>query len=199
LQTLVLASASPFRRRMLESAGLRVRAVPSSVDERSIEAALDTTDPFEVALALARAKARDVAARCPGEIVLGADQVLHDGGAPIGKPLNPDDHLARLQSLRGRSHDLVTAWCLVTPAGDERAAVARTRLSMRADLEDAELKAYVDTGEGSGCAGGYAIEGHGAWLFEHVDGDWNNIIGLPLFDVISALRDLGVRYDGGQG
>ena len=93
----------------------------------------------------------------------------------------------------------MTAWCLVTPAGDERAAVARTRLSMRADLEDAELKAYVAPGEGSGCAGGYAIEGHGAWLFEHVDGDWNNIIGLPLFDVISALRDLGVRYDGGQG
>lgn len=197
MQTLVLASASPYRRRMLESAGLRVRAQPASLDERSVEAGLGTTDPFEVALALARAKAREVAERCPGEIVLGADQVLWDGEAPIGKPRDPADHLARLKSLRGRTHDLVTAWCLVTSEGQERVGISRTRLTMREDLEDAELQAYVATAEGRGCAGGYAIEGHGAWLFERVEGDWNTIIGLPLFDVLTALRGLGVRYDGG--
>ena len=181
---------------MLESAGLSVESVPADVDERGLQATLDDAGPVDVALALAREKARVVAAIRPGLPVLGADQVLWDGVQTIGKPADPDAHLARLRSLRGQTHELVTAWCLVGPgAGMERVGVSRTRLTVRADLEEAELAAYVASGEGSGCAGGYAIEGHGAWLFERVDGDWNNIIGLPLFDVLSALRALGYRYD----
>jgi len=183
---------------MLESAGLRVRAVPSTVDERRIEEDLGSSDPLEVASALARAKAHAVAADLPEQVVLGADQVLWDGASVIGKPSDPAAHLERLKALRGRTHDLFTAWCLIAPQVGERNGLTRTRLTVRADLHDAELEAYVATGEGSGCAGGYAIEGHGAWLFERVEGDWNNIIGLPLFDVLSALRDLGVRYDGGR-
>ena len=184
---------------MLEAAGIPVVAAPSNVDERALEAALDSDEPMEIALMLARAKAERVARDHPRHIVLGADQVLWDGRQVIGKPDGPDDHLARLKAMRGKTHELLTAWCVVAPHSDEggvRVGVTRTHLTMRADLLDAELASYVATGEGSGCAGGYAIEGHGAWLFERVDGDWNNIIGLPLFDVISVLRDLGVRYGG---
>jgi septum formation protein len=196
LQTLVLASGSPWRKQLLEAAGLAVRAVPADVDERSLQAGLDPQDPGGVAVALARAKALDVAGREPG-VVLGADQVLWDGEAIIGKPPDPAAHLARLRAFRGRSHDLLTAWCLAAPGRAARVGVVRTRLTVRADLTDAELQAYVASGEGSGCAGGYAIEGHGAWLFERVDGDWTNIIGLPLFEVLGALRDLGWRYPAG--
>lgn len=179
---------------MLEAVGLRVLAEPSGVDERALQAGLDTVDPVEVALALARAKAGAVAVRHPTRVVLGADQVLWDGHDVIGKPADPEDHLARLKDLRGRSHDLFTAWCLRAPDGSDLIGTARTRLTLRDDLEDDELAAYVASGEGAACAGGYAIEGHGAWLFEHVEGDWNNIIGLPLFDVLSGLRSLGFRY-----
>ena len=191
---LTLASASPWRRDMLLAAGLEVEAVASGVDERAVQA----DHPVDLAIELASAKASAVASR-QGGWVLGADQVVWDGVEVFGKPTDPTDHLRRLQAMRGGTHELITAWCLVTPDGDRRIGVERTRLTVRADLSDAELQAYVDTGEGSGCAGGYAIEGHGAWLFESVDGDWFNIVGLPLFAVLTALRDLGWRYGGGDG
>jgi septum formation protein len=178
---------------MLEGAGLSVRAVPPRVDERALQADLGLEDPVEVAIALASAKADEVGTRVQG-FVLAADQVLWDGEHVIGKPEDPADHLARLMSLRGREHELLTAWCLRAPDGSRRRGIARTRLTMRDDLTDAELRAYVETGEGSGCAGGYAIEGHGVWLFERIDGDWFNVVGLPLMDVLTALRSLGWRY-----
>ena len=199
MQTLVLASTSPWRRALLESAGVSVRAVAPGVDERSVQAELPDAGPADVALALARAKAEAVAATNGGAFVLGADQVLWDGRELIGKPADPGAHLRRLQGLRGRSHELLTGWCLVVPSGAQQAGIERTVLTMRADLTDAELRAYVATGEGSGCAGGYAVEGHGAWLFERIDGDWSNVVGLPVFAVITALRQHGWRYPGDEG
>lgn len=178
---------------MLTHAGIPVRSVPPDLDEREVERGLGSTDPIEVAQALAEAKAAQVAGRVDG-LVLAADQVIFDGERVIGKPDDPAEHLRRLRAFAGRSHDLFTAWCLLGADGARRSGVERTRLWVREDLEPAELEAYVATGEGSGCAGGYAIEGHGAWLFERVDGCHFNILGLPLFAVISALRELGWRY-----
>jgi septum formation protein len=129
--------------------------------------------------------------------VVGADQVLWDGHEVIGKPADAADHLRRLRGFRGRSHTLLTGWHVVGPGGVHRSGVERTVLWVRGDLSDAELAAYVATGEGTGCAGGYAVEGHGAWLFERIDGDWFNVVGLPLLAVLTALRELGWRYDGG--
>jgi septum formation protein len=192
---LILASTSPTRRALLEAAGLRVTCVGPGVDERAASAGL--TDPVEIASRLARAKALAVAARYPEAFVLGADQVVTDGVEVWGKPANPEEHLRQLQRLRGRPHDLVSSYCLLGPATDAAPAsdegVERTRLWVRADLDDDELRAYVATGEGAGCAGGYAIEGRGGQLFERVDGDWYNILGLPMFRVISALRRQGWR------
>lgn len=190
---LILASGSVSRLGLLRAAGLDLRAVPSTVDERAVQRTLGGARPAEVALALARAKADEVASREMG-LILAADQIVVDGSQVIGKPADEAEHLARLQALVGRPHDLLTAWVLRAPTGERREGVERSRLWMRADLTVEELRAYVRSGQGSGCAGGYAIEGHAAWLFERIEGDFFNIVGLPVLAVVGALRELGWRY-----
>ena len=158
---------------------------------------LPSDDHRALTRALARRKALHVAAERPSSWVLGADQVVHDGDAVFGKPRSAADHFERLSAMRGRAHTLVTAFCLVAPDGSIDAGEAVTTLRVRAALGDAELAAYVASGEGTPCAGGYAAEGHGAMLFDAVDGDWFNVLGLPLFQVIDVLRSRGWRYGAG--
>jgi septum formation protein len=198
---LFLASTSPHRRRLLADAGLAVTCEGPGVDERAVAIA----DPVRLARALALQKARAVLARHPQAWVIGADQVADDlgpsgrvddfGGPPFGKPADPADHLARLRALVGRKHALVTGFCIVGPRS-EHVDHEITVMHVRADLEDDELRAYVATGEGSGCAGGYAAEGRGIFLFDRIDGDWTNVIGLPVLRVIGVLRELGWRFGG---
>ncbi len=176
---------------MLLDAGVSVDAVASDVDE----SALACEDPVRLAVGLAAQKAEAVAARMPDRWVLGADQVLADEGGIFGKPASEADQRARLLSMRGRSHRLITGWALRGP-GAPVDAHAVTTMHMRADVELAEIDAYVATREGLYCAGGYAAEGLGGFLFSKVDGDWYNVIGLPLFDVIGALRERGWRFEG---
>ncbi len=189
---LILASTSPWRLHLLRSAGLSVRAETPGVDESGWH----DSDPTELATALASAKARAVHSRHPDAWVLGADQVVWTGEAIEGKPAHPEQHLARLLSMRGRSHQLITGFSILGPGGISRVGHEITTMHVRADITEAEVAAYVATGEGSRCAGGYAVEGHGAWLFARTEGDWNNILGLPLFRVLDALRTLGWRYGG---
>ncbi len=188
MQTLVLASGSVWRRAMLEDAGIRVEAVEPNVDEASIVG----DGPVDTAKRRAEAKAAVVRAARPDAWVLAADQVVHDGAEVFGKPDDPQDHRARLQGMRGRAHDLHTAWVLVGP-GEPAHGVCRTRMVVRGDLDDAEIDAYVACGEGSGCAGGYAAERRGAFLFERIEGDFFNVLGLPLLDVMGAMRRRGWR------
>ena len=203
---IVLASTSPWRRHLLEEAGLSCLGVAPEVDESAIRGA----HPVETARARARAKARAVAHRHPQQLVLGADQVLwlsasadagdgegqaEAGGETIGKPRDDADWLDRLRALRGRSHMLTTAVALVAPpelGGDEELEVT-TRVRLRSDLEEEDLRAYVAWGEARGCAGGYMVERRGAWLVESCDGDWHNVIGLPVLPLIGRLRARGWR------
>jgi septum formation protein len=192
---LVLASSSRWRLAMLERAGIRCSAVAPAVDEHAIFA----DSPRQVAEARARAKAEEVQARLgPGPLIIGADQVVHLGGVVLGKPKDDGAHMDMLVRMRGRRHELVTAVAL--RGGPEDAPVRRdfevvTLLQLRADLSDEELAAYVATGEARGCGGGYMIESLGAQLFERVEGDFNNVLGLPLFRLIGELRALGWRPD----
>ncbi len=190
---LVLASTSRWRLKMLTDAGLVVRGVAPGIEER-----LEGLDPVRNAIALARAKADAVAVREPFSIVIGADQVVFDGQEVFGKPTDPADHFRRLRSMTGRCHALVTGYAIVG-GGETITGHARTEMHVRPDLTDDELRAYVATGEGSGCAGGYAVEGLGSFLFERIDGDFFNVIGLPLFDVVSALRSAGWRFGARAG
>ena len=102
-----------------------------------------------------------------------------------------------LFALRGRTHDLVTAVALVG-RHEERCFEEHTRLTMRSDLGDDELCAYADCREALGCGGGYMIEARGLQLFERVDGDWTNVVGLPLFRLVTELRSFGWRPDFGR-
>lgn len=188
MRDLILASTSPWRRQMLETAGIRLRCESSGFDERSVT----EPDAARLALALARSKAMVVAQRFPDAWVIGADQVVTDGVSAWGKPSDPIDHRRQLLAMRGTTHDLVTGFCVIGPGIDE-SGVETTRMVVRADLEEAEIEAYVATGEGSGCAGGYAVEGRGVFLFERIEGDWFNVIGLPLLRVLTALRKHGWR------
>ncbi len=186
---IVLASTSPWRLQMLVAAGIPCEGVAPRADERTVQ------DPDPVACALGRAAVKARSVPRPDAIVIGADQVAHLDGEVFGKPRDPEDHLARLQALRGRAHRLVTGVCIVAPDGPELRFVEETVLHGRPDLSDAELAAYVASGEGSGCAGGYAVEGRGAQLFARIEGDYFNVIGLPLFRVVDALRGMGWRPD----
>lgn len=191
---LILASTSRWRRALLESAGLTVQTEAPSVDER----AFDAPGPVALARLLAREKANAVWARHPNRVVLGADQVVWDGSEVFGKPRDPEDHHRRLAAMRGQHHDLVTAVCMLGPDLDV-CFDETTRMHVRADVTDAEIAAYVASGEGSGCAGGYAVEGHGMFLFERIEGDWHNVIGLPVARVLDVLRARGWRYGGVHG
>lgn len=185
---LVLASGSPWRAALLRDAGLSVEvlAPPDREDE------VADPDPRRLALRRALQKAEDVARLRPEALVIGADQVGHLDGLPFGKPADPVDWLARLQALRGRTHTLSTGLALVG-GGQSEALVEDAQVTFRADLDDDELRAYIALGEARGCAGGYMVERRGAWLIERIDGEWMNVIGLPLGALLGALRRRGWR------
>jgi len=192
LAAILLASTSAARRRLLDQAGIEVEAVAPEVDE-----AVDVEDPVELVRTLAVRKAQAVAARHPEAWVIGADQVVFDPRTrvPWGKPPSPEAHRARLACLRGRRHELVTGVALVRPEGADVAHV-HTSLWMRAEVSDEEIEAYVACGEGAACAGGYAVEGRGGFLFDRIDGDYTNVLGLPMPTLYGMLRAAGWRFGG---
>ena len=133
-----------------------------------------------------------VARRHPGRLVLGADQVIHLDGEAIGKPPCDEIWRARLMAMRGRRHALTTAIALWDGQLLECEAVT-TIVQFRSDITDAEIDAYIGCGEARGCAGGYMVERRGAWLVESIEGDWLNVVGLPVLKVVSMLRTRGWR------
>jgi septum formation protein len=188
MKRIVLASTSTWRRQLLEEAGLSCEAMSPDIEEESIVG----TGAVDTAKMRATAKANAVAEHCPDAIVLGADQVIHMDGQTIGKPEDDADWRRRLISMRGRTHQLTTAVALVEDSQVEVFSVT-TQVTMRSDLTDAEIDAYIQLGEARGCAGGYMIERRGAWLVESIDGDWLNVVGLPVLHVVSRLRARGWR------
>ncbi|MFD7902926.1 nucleoside triphosphate pyrophosphatase [Kitasatospora sp. NPDC057904] len=189
-RALVLASASPARLGLLRQAGLDPRVVVSGVDEDAITAAT----PAELALVLAEAKAKAVAAELTGgELVIGCDSVLELDGRALGKPTDAADALARWQSMRGRSGVLRTGHCVIdTVTGEQASATASTTVRFGTP-DDAEVAAYVASGEPLHVAGAFTLDGRSAPFIEGIDGDPGNVIGLSLPLLRTLLADLGVR------
>jgi septum formation protein len=191
---IILASASQSRRKLLEAAGIAFRTVPADVDEATMKRHhVPLSTGFDhLATQLATEKALVVAARNPGALVIGADQVLVCEGAVFDKPENLAAARQQLLRLRGRTHELETA---VACARDEDVLwshVEAPRLTMRAFSPD-HLEAYV-AAEGNALmesVGGYKLEGPGIQLFERVTGDYFAILGLPLLPLLAFLRDHG--------
>jgi septum formation protein len=192
---LILASASKARRAVLEGAGLRFETRVAGVDEDAIKQAAQAEgiSADEAALILADAKAERVARAAPDALVIGADQLLVCDGAWFDKPPDMAAARAHLQRLRGRRHELVTA--LVCHRAGQRIwqHVAKPRLTMR-DFSDAFLEAYL-AAEGEALlssVGAYRLEGHGAQLFDRIEGDQPAILGMPLLPLLGFLREHGV-------
>ena len=197
MRELVLASTSPFRRRMLQAAGLSFSAVAPEVDESVLKRELASARPpagaSDVAAALARAKALAVSARMPSALVIGADQVLALGDELFDKPGDRPSARDQLQRLRGRQHQLHTAAALAEGGDIVWSRIEVATLHMRA-FSDAYLDDYLAEAGPSmfSTVGGYEIEGRGIQLFERVEGDHFTIIGLPLLPLLAELRDRGV-------
>lgn len=189
---LILASASPSRLRLLRAAGIDPEVIVSGVDEDALMEDLSAASPGDVALFLARAKARWVAQRHPGRLVLGADSVLDLDGRSLGKPLVAQVARERWHELRGRSAYLITGHCLIHPGG-EVVAAASTRVDF-ADIDDEEIDAYVATGEPLQVAGGFTLDGYGSAFVSGVDGDPANVIGLGIPLLRHMVRDAGLHW-----
>jgi septum formation protein len=185
---LVLASASAGRLRVLRDAGIDPEVLVSGVDE-------DTADGLETAAmvaVLAERKAAAVAARRPDALVLGCDSLLDLDGVALGKPASPEQATATWRRLAGRDGTLCTGHCLIEPGTGRRATgVGRTVVKFAAP-SDAEIAAYVASGEPLLMAGAFSLDGRSAPFVDSIAGDPSNVIGLSLPLLRRLLAELGI-------
>jgi septum formation protein len=207
--TLLLASASPARLATLRAAGVDPLVLVSGVDEDAVVARYGVTDPVDIALVLAKAKAEEVAGRWEDEVeaapddgvvVLGCDSVLELDGVAHGKPADADDARERWRAMRGRSGVLHTGhWVIddrssdVGGSGATLGAVASTTVHF-ADVSDAEVEAYVATGEPLAVAGAFTLDGLGGAFVRGVEGDPHTVVGVGLPLLRELLAEVGVPW-----
>ncbi|MDR1874565.1 MAG: Maf family protein [Synergistaceae bacterium] len=193
----VLASGSPRRRELLQGLGWNFRVVVPEVDE----SVLPRESPEELCLRLSVAKAgaamelRGGKIHVDGEVlVIAADTVVVVDGSILGKPADEADSLRMLRLLRGRSHEVLTGVSVINSNIEERrlSALERTVVTFR-PLSDADVAAYAATGEGTDKAGAYAIQGRGSLLASSIEGDYFNVVGLPLCRLGTMIEELGIN------
>lgn len=190
---LLLASASPRRRSLLELVGFSVEVAPVDVDETLVKG--EAGDVAAERIARAKAEASIAARRrIDADVVAGvaADTVVWTPDEVLGKPSDPHDAVRMLRSLSGAEHRVTTGWAVWSPGGafEPRFGRTTTRVAFRALSED-DIRQYVATGEPLDKAGAYGIQGMASLFVDHIVGDWSNVVGLPVGDVVQALRDVG--------
>jgi len=183
---LVLASASPRRQELLRNAGIEFVVQAADIDEVPLEGEA----PRDCAERLAREKARVVFRRRPKDFVLGADTVVVIEGQILGKPRDAKDAARMLRMLSGRRHDVITGVCLLGPAFEEVGSEL-THVTMNA-LGDDDIRAYVASREPMDKAGAYAIHGVASRWVSRIEGDYFNVVGLPVVRVYGMLRGRGL-------
>jgi len=189
---IILASQSPRRRHLLERAGLRFTVIPSEFDE----AAVSASTPDDYVRILAEEKARDIGRKHPDAWVIAADTVVVVDGRILGKPASTPQARDMLRRLSGRTHQVLTGYCICQVSGARMFAdTVRTDVLFKT-LSEEEIEWYIQTGEPFDKAGAYAIQGIGTFLVKRINGSYTNVVGLPVCEVIEILiREKVVGFD----
>ena len=189
---LILASQSPRRRDLLSMLGLDFTIITADIDET-----MDEHLSIEDAVAeVCRRKAEAIAKDRPDDLIISADTIVVVDDVVLGKPHDPEDAKAMLRSLSGRSHTVMTAFC-IWQKGQAQTHVEKTHLRFK-PLSEEEIAAYVATGSPLDKAGAYGIQDQAAIFVEAMDGDYYNVMGLPLCSLVKALRQNGVEVLGSK-
>lgn len=189
----ILASGSPRRRELLTSLGLDFEIIVPNVDEEGFH--LDHLPPAEVVKFLARTKAQEVYKHQNQAYVIGSDTLVVVNGEILGKPKSKEDAFRMLKALQGNQHEVVTGIAVFSPDARQEfppmvCEALSTQVIMR-PLSDAEIHAYIATGEPMDKAGSYAIQGYGSTLIERIDGCYFNVVGMSLFLLDRLFAQLG--------
>ncbi|AZA12884.1 Maf family protein [Corynebacterium choanae] len=187
---LVLASTSPSRKALLESAGANPVIVPPQVDEDALLATLSDLLPAQVVEALAEAKLASVADDYPDDVVIACDSMLLIDGELQGKPLTYEETVKRWQFQRGRKADLLSGHCIRTPDGTTKTFTSRTQIHF-GQVSDADIKRYAASGEPLNSAGAFTLEAMGGWFIDQIIGDYAGALGLSLQLIRQALYAAG--------
>ena len=184
---LILASSSPRRQEILRSAGVKFEVIPSEVDEN-----FSPGEPFEEQVVrLARMKALKATEKHKDRWVLAADTIVVIDRKILGKPRDRREAEEMLQLLSDREHRVITGYCLMQASSRRsREGKVITRVRFQA-LSSEEIRWYLNTGEPFDKAGGYAIQGKAAFMVKEINGSYTNVVGLPLTEVVEALKELG--------
>ncbi len=185
MRALILASASPRRSELLRNAGIPFEVDPADIHEEPLAGEA----PIDYAQRLARDKAKTVLARHPDALVLGSDTVVVVDEHLLEKPVNPEDAARMLQLLSSRTHQVITGVCLLS-ADFQRTEAEVTQVSF-VGMSEPEIAEYVASGEPMDKAGAYGIQGMASRWVERLEGDYFNVVGLPVARVYRMLRDAG--------
>ena len=183
----VLASASPARRRLLQSVGIEPIVYPSDFDESQIQ----LNDPDRLVQILSQRKAETVIEQFESALIMGCDSVLAVNGEIHGKPANPNEAIARWQIMQGNFGDLYTGHTLIDLTQNRTVTKCQVTRVYFAQMSDRDIQAYVATGEPLKCAGAFALEGFGSLFVEKIAGCHSNVIGLSLPLLRHMLAELG--------
>ncbi|MDK2835534.1 MAG: nucleoside triphosphate pyrophosphatase [Thermosediminibacterales bacterium] len=187
---IVLASASPRRKELLEQMGLRFEVIPSSIEEKEFNYNMP---PEMLACKLALLKSEQVAKQQKNSLVIGADTIVVQDKV-FGKPENKKDAYWMLKSLTGKPHQVITGLAVIdSETGDKKVEYEKTVVYMR-QISDEEIKAYINTGEPMDKAGAYGIQGLGGLFVEKIDGCFFNVVGLPVSKLYTILKNFGVKF-----
>lgn len=184
MKRIILASSSPRRKELLTTAGVEFEIHVREVDESVPEGTL----PADAAVMTATKKAEAVASKFTDSVVIGADTIVVCDGKILGKPRSTDDAAHMLRMLSGREHEVITGVCLIK--GEEIRNFAKISKVRFYALTDDEINAYVATGESMDKAGAYGIQGLGCTLVESIEGDYFNIVGLPVAAVVREINKM---------
>lgn len=186
---LILASQSHARKMLLGNAGIDFEAIPAGIDERDLQRASNLSSPREIALLLAREKAKAVSSEHRARYVIGADQTLALGDRVFSKPVGREQATAQLRELAGQTHELHSAVAVERDGTILFEDVSVARMTMR-PLSETEISVYLDEAGSAVTAsvGAYQLEGLGVHLFERIEGDHFTILGLPLLPLLAFLR-----------